>query len=149
EEGDRRGIRRPPWTNDVLLINVEFGIQMCREGVARRQLLGDLTCGLWTQTLVLIQLGELGQLLARHRRQFSLLLGDQRSLAVALAAHRHVLPESHRKSAADQSRNSCSADGHEQRGWARPPGAHPRRQPKSPTPRRCHHWLQARLLVAS
>ena len=51
QKGDGRGVRGSPRADDVVLIDVEFGVQMRRQGVGRGQLLGYLTCGLRTQSL--------------------------------------------------------------------------------------------------
>ena len=51
QKGDGRGVRGSPGADDVVLIDVEFGVQMRRQGVGRGQLLGYLTCGLRTSPL--------------------------------------------------------------------------------------------------
>ena len=106
-------------------VDVQLGVQMGVQGVAGGQLGGDGAGRGGGEALRLVESGQLGQLGVGLVSELPFLLLDQRALAVALAAHRHVLAQGHRHRAADQAGQSGSEDGAAVRGGPRHPDTMP------------------------
>ncbi len=105
--------RRPrslPRAGQVVRVDAELHIRVRAQRIVVGELLGHVECQVGSQSLLHVDVGELGQLVLRHLPQLPPFLVEERSLGVALSAHRHVLARGHAHRAGEQSRDAGDED---------------------------------------